>query len=220
MMSEIDPKDYLSIIRIMGDALACKGGVEQKKETVLKGLCRLIKAGTWRWGFSRQEHSVSTSCLDKPEVCFSSEKNGTHVEGFCPEEYPKGNPAFFAWRPLGSGDVGWVWISRRSSSKEFSLREKNLARVLLQETPWLYERNWLVREEFPSPPKLYPRLKTVLKFQLEGMGRKQIAWELGISENTVAGYVRELYRKLGVHSQPELLRKYRVGELYSQGEGI
>ena len=59
---------------------------------------------------------------------------------------------------------------------------------------------------------LSPRLRTTLNFLLEGLGRKQIAAHLCISENTVSGYVKEVYRFYKVQSQPELMKFFRDGD--------
>ncbi len=47
---------------------------------------------------------------------------------------------------------------------------------------------------FPTPS---PREQQVLSLLAEGLANKQIATELGISETTVKGYLRDLYEKLG-----------------------
>ncbi|MEO0605924.1 MAG: response regulator transcription factor, partial [Myxococcota bacterium] len=49
-------------------------------------------------------------------------------------------------------------------------------------------------------PKLSPRERDVLNGLVHGLAYKEIAWELGVSIETIRGYVRTLYRKLRVHS--------------------
>ena len=48
----------------------------------------------------------------------------------------------------------------------------------------------------------------VLNLLLDGLGRKKIAQHLEITENTVAGYVKDIYNHFGVRSQPELMQKF------------
>ncbi len=48
-----------------------------------------------------------------------------------------------------------------------------------------------------SAPALSPREVQVISLLADGLANKQIAVELGISEATVKGYLRDLYEKLG-----------------------
>lgn len=56
-------------------------------------------------------------------------------------------------------------------------------------------------------PHLSPRERDVLQALVDGLSYKQIADRLDISTQTVRGYVRTLYRKLGVHSATEAVGK-------------
>jgi DNA-binding CsgD family transcriptional regulator len=56
--------------------------------------------------------------------------------------------------------------------------------------------------------RLTPRERDVLRLLLAGEGAKQIAWMLGLSTHTVAGYVKTLHRRLGVRSRGELLSRF------------
>ncbi len=47
---------------------------------------------------------------------------------------------------------------------------------------------------------------------LQGYTRARIAEHLGLSPATVNGYVKEVFRHLGVHSQPELIARFRSGD--------
>ena len=57
-------------------------------------------------------------------------------------------------------------------------------------------------------PELFPKQRIVLNLLLDGLDRKSIASHMGISKNTVAAYAREVYRHFGVHSQPQLIRRF------------
>jgi DNA-binding NarL/FixJ family response regulator len=46
----------------------------------------------------------------------------------------------------------------------------------------------------------------VLALLARGLGNKQIAWELSVSEHTVKYHVSSLYAKLGAGSRTEALR--------------
>jgi DNA-binding NarL/FixJ family response regulator len=50
---------------------------------------------------------------------------------------------------------------------------------------------------------LSPREGEVLRMLAEGLGNKEIAWQLGISEHTVKFHVASIFAKLGVSSRTE-----------------
>jgi DNA-binding NarL/FixJ family response regulator len=55
-------------------------------------------------------------------------------------------------------------------------------------------------------PRLTRREREVLALLAQGLGNKQIAWELSVSEHTVKYHVSSLYAKLGAGSRTEALR--------------
>jgi DNA-binding NarL/FixJ family response regulator len=55
-------------------------------------------------------------------------------------------------------------------------------------------------------PRLTPREREVLGLLAQGLGNKQIAWELAVSEHTVKYHVSSLYAKLGAGNRTEALR--------------
>jgi DNA-binding NarL/FixJ family response regulator len=64
-------------------------------------------------------------------------------------------------------------------------------------------------------PRLTPREREVLALLARGLGNKQIAWELSVSEHTVKYHVSSLYAKLGAGSRTEALRLGIEGGLLS-----
>ena len=61
----------------------------------------------------------------------------------------------------------------------------------------------------PGPAgELSPRQEQTLKHLLDGDSEKQVARKLGLSQHTVHGYVKALYRRYGVSSRAELLAKH------------
>ena len=64
-------------------------------------------------------------------------------------------------------------------------------------------------QEPPQPAgELSPRQEQTLKHLLDGASEKQVARKLGLSQHTVHGYVKALYRRYGVSSRAELLAKH------------
>ena len=54
-------------------------------------------------------------------------------------------------------------------------------------------------------PGLSPRQHQILPLLRQGMGDQEIASRLHISEQTVGGYLKDLYRKLGARTRCEAL---------------
>jgi DNA-binding CsgD family transcriptional regulator len=97
--------------------------------------------------------------------------------------------------------VGELLFSRRGGPP-FSERETRLARWIAAEFPWQPEGTGTVKSGFTRRERL------VIDLLLQSHSRKEIAKRLGITVNTVQGYIKEIYRRFGVHSHAELLRHY------------
>ena len=97
--------------------------------------------------------------------------------------------------------VGELLLSRRDGPP-FSEREARMARWMAGEFPWQPEGVQPVRSGFTRRERL------VIDLLLQSHSRKEIAKRLGITVNTVQGYIKEIYRRFGVHSHAELLRYY------------
>lgn len=61
-------------------------------------------------------------------------------------------------------------------------------------------------EPYQGPP-LSPQERRILDLVIHGRGNKEIAAALGVSEGTVKTHLRQLYRKLQVHSRAEAAAK-------------
>lgn len=55
----------------------------------------------------------------------------------------------------------------------------------------------------PTTAELTPRENETLKLISRGFSAKEVAREMDISPNTVSGYIKEIYRKLNIHSRAE-----------------
>jgi len=109
--------------------------------------------------------------------------------------------------PPDDTSASTIGLYRRLGSDPFSDREKWITDLLLSEVPWLHLSGW-PEDKGVTIPKLFPRQRVVLNLLLEGLGRKQIAEQLSISENTVSGYTKNIYRHFQVNSHVELMKKF------------
>jgi len=62
----------------------------------------------------------------------------------------------------------------------------------------------LLLKNLPDGITLHPREEEILKAILENKKRRDIAYQMNLSENTVKTYTRSLYKKLGVTNREEL----------------
>ena len=60
----------------------------------------------------------------------------------------------------------------------------------------------------PDLARLSPREREIVRMWLSGVAPTEVARSLHISIHTVRNHLRAVYRKLGVHSQLDLLRRF------------
>ena len=105
-----------------------------------------------------------------------------------------------------------------NAGKPFTAEQKQMAAVVREHLLVAY-RNVLRSEQAPPvfgsedrrhilQTSLSPRLQETLGHLLNGLPRKLISDEMGISIHTLNDYVREVYSRLGVHSHAELIAKF------------
>lgn len=61
---------------------------------------------------------------------------------------------------------------------------------------------------------LPPRLARIARLVVSGCTDKQIATRTGLSFSTVRTYVRQIYRRVGVHNRVELVHRTNAGALF------
>jgi len=118
--------------------------------------------------------------------------------------------------PVDDSSMSAIAVYRGRDAAPFSARELKIAHLLFKEIPWLHAAGWS-QEITSKAPQLYPRQRVVLNLMLDGMGRKQIGHEMGLTQNTVAGYIKDIYRHFGVSSHAQLMSKFLVGNTYTGG---
>lgn len=115
-------------------------------------------------------------------------------------------------KPLDQDSMSSIGLYRRVNDTPFSNRDKKIAHIILSEVAWLHMLGW-PENRGVKVPKLYPRQRIVLNLLLDGMVRKQIADQMSITENTVSGYTKDIYRHFEVNSHVELMSKFLHGNL-------
>lgn len=119
-------------------------------------------------------------------------------------------------------DDGHVFPALRAGARGYLLKDQPVERIVealngiaAGEPPLspAIARRMLAffRPEAPAAPEaeLTGRETEVLRFIAKGMTQAETARLLGISQHTVAGYVKELYRKLNVSSRAEAALRAR-----------
>ncbi len=120
-------------------------------------------------------------------------------------------PLILSMRPTSNGQMSAVAFFRKFDRSLFTDRDNRIAHIMLSEVPWLHDNAWSAhpRAEMAT---LSPRLHTVTNLLFQGWQRKKIASEIGISPQTLNGYVKEIYVHFDVHSQSELIRNFMTGD--------
>ncbi|HEV7250611.1 MAG TPA: helix-turn-helix transcriptional regulator [Shinella sp.] len=113
--------------------------------------------------------------------------------------------------------AGFVTYLRRRGARPFGAEELALAEATADATRLVLERLW--RQWRPagdgalSLARLSMRERQVALLLIDGGCAKTISRDLSISPGTVRNHIKTVYRKLGLHSQVELMAAARDGDL-------
>lgn len=119
-------------------------------------------------------------------------------------------PVIMSAYPLDADSVSAIVVYRRLDERPFTRREAQIAHIVLDEVPWLHMAGW-PEDRGASVPQLFPQQRVVLNLLIDGQSRKAIAEHMELSENTVSGYAKDVFRHFDVHSQAELMKKFLTG---------
>jgi DNA-binding CsgD family transcriptional regulator len=120
-------------------------------------------------------------------------------------------PGLISFYPLPDGIFSGIAVYRKCEGELFAERERKIAHILMAEVPWLHV-NQSPETVLTNVPRLPVRQRLALELLLQGHSRKTIADDMDISINTVAGYIRDLYRFFDVTSQAQLVRRFFRGD--------
>lgn len=145
------------------------------------------------------------------------------LQQILPVEDFESSPAYPLWnecgfhprslnsRPLDGGGFAGFALYRRVGRPVFTNREVRIAHIVASEVPWLFAMGW-PEDRGAAVPGLAPRCWAVHEMLLQGYNRAKITEHLGVTRHTVDGYVKDIFRLVGVRSQPELMTRFFRGD--------
>ncbi len=110
-------------------------------------------------------------------------------------------------------DYGFSCVAfyRPLGAPEFSERDSRIAHIIFNEVAMLHQVGMPHAVSRPIP-QLPPRCRLIINLLVRGQRRATIAGHLGISQETVNGYVKQIFRHFDVHSQSELIARLTKGD--------
>jgi DNA-binding CsgD family transcriptional regulator len=112
---------------------------------------------------------------------------------------------------LGGGAFSALGFHRRSGGPTFTPGERCIVHLIASQIDWLHRAETDVPANSDQLLHLSPRQREVLVHLMSGDSRKQIAIKLHLSEHTISGHMKEIYRVFGVGSRIELLSLFMSG---------
>src|SRR5262249_13330590 len=101
------------------------------------------------------------------------------------------------------GEVRMLALKRAWGEPAYGEEERELVDLAHGHVDWLFDESLPVN--VPLGGDLTKRERDTLDLLLAGQSEKIVAASLGISQHTVHGYIKAIYRKTGVASRAELL---------------
>lgn len=120
-------------------------------------------------------------------------------------------PLLITLRPIPGYGISCIGFYRSVAAPMFTERESRIAHIVLNEVPLLHEVG-MPHANSRTLPQLPPRCRLIMNHLVRGQTRKRIADHLGLSGQTINGYVRKIFAHFGVHSQAELIARFTCGD--------
>jgi DNA-binding NarL/FixJ family response regulator len=102
-------------------------------------------------------------------------------------------------------------ISPLAEQDMFTERDSHLAHIVLNEVPLLHQVG-MPHASSRTLPQFPPRCRLIMNHLVRGQTRPDIARQLGISKQTVNGYVKQVFKHFRLHSQAELIARFTRGD--------
>ena len=102
---------------------------------------------------------------------------------------------------------GSLLVLRNTDRDEFGPREAAILELAATSVSWLHAT---AEESIPAEAfvGLTPRQRAVMLMLLDGLARKAIASQLGITDDTVGDHIKSIYKHFGVRSAAELAARF------------
>ena len=120
-------------------------------------------------------------------------------------------PILITLRPIPGYGISCIGFYRSVDAPMFTDRDSRLAHIVLNEVPLLHEAG-MPHASSRTLPQLPPRCRLIMNHLVRNQSRRTIATHLGLSEQTVNGYVKKIFKHFGVHSQSELIARFTRGD--------
>lgn len=107
------------------------------------------------------------------------------------------------FRIPGTDDAFGLAMHREKSDGNFSIKEKQMVEMTMQELYLLFQENRLP-DLIPAATSLTFRQSQVLHYMIQGDSEKQIAARMQLSKHTVHDHIKAIYKYYDVQSRGEL----------------
>ncbi|RYD41016.1 MAG: LuxR family transcriptional regulator [Verrucomicrobiaceae bacterium] len=187
--------DVRILVYLVAEVVPGSAPMREKRALLLGGLCEWLGGDAWTWAI-HEKTSHGSIVVDSLHYGFEQP----------PQDWERlAERHLTRTRIRSDGRSTTVAVLRYAAASPFSARETQLAGIVFDEVTWLYDFDESAATP-DSPPLLTTRQRVVATLMLQGWDRKQIASHLDISANTLGSHIKEIYRRLSVRTQAELIK--------------
>lgn len=191
--------DVSILVYLLGEVVTPLDPISRKRDLLMDGLRDWTRADGW----FREVHS------DGQQDCRIHLGSGRATDEMTQaaqlREARESRRLLEAARPHAEGGYVRLGLFRKPGAAPFTDRECKVSIIVFDEVDWLYADPETVPLSH-AMASLSPRHQSIVELLQHGWDRKRVASELGISANTLAWHLKEVYRRLGVNNHASLLR--------------